>query len=257
MVVPVHAALVLMGLAVGVLVGLTGVGGAAIMTPFLILVLNRRPSVAVGTDLVYASVTKILGAVLHWKQGMVDWRIARAVARGSLPAGLAGALAVHGLGRLSPASDRYLKDAIGFTLLAVTVSLALRGRWRYGRPAQWSSAHRREVAAGCFGALVGGVIGFTSIGSGALVLPFLIWAYDAPAARLVGTDILHAALLLSVTGAVFSGFGSVEWNIVPWLLAGSLPGVAVGSRLAPRLPEMALRVILIAVLLVSAWKLIQ
>lgn len=246
-----------MGLAVGVLVGLTGMGGAAVMTPFLILVLNRRPSVAVGTDLVYASLTKILGAVIHWKQGMVDWRIARALARGSLPAGLAGAFAVHAVGRLSAASDRYLRDAIGVTLLAVTVSLAMRGRWRYGKPAQWTDMRSREVAAGCFGAAVGAVIGFTSIGSGALVLPFLIWAYDVPAALLVGTDILHAALLLSITGAVFTSFGAVEWNILPWLLAGSLPGVAIGSRLAPRLPEKALRAILIAILLLSAWKLIK
>jgi uncharacterized membrane protein YfcA len=256
MVFPEHAALLLMGFGVGFLVGLTGMGGAALMTPFLILVLRRRPGIAIGTDLVYASVTKILGAVIHAKQGMVDWPVARALMRGSVPAGIAGALAVHAMGRLSPAADRYLRDAIGFTLLAVTAALALRGSWGRAKPVEWSSPRRRALATAGFGALVGGVIGFTSIGSGALILPFLIWAYDIPAARLVGTDILHAAILLSATGAFFIGFGAVEWGILPWLLAGSLPGVAFGSRLAPRVPERALRAILIAVLLLSAWKLI-
>ncbi len=257
MVSPEHAGLLLMGFGVGFIVGLTGMGGATLMTPFLILVLGVRSSFAIGTDLVYASVTKILGAVIHWKQGTVDPRIVRTLAMGSLPAGIAGSLAVYAMGRVSPSADRYLRDAIGLTLLAVTAALALGGRWRRGKPPQWRSARRRDLATAGWGALIGAVVGFTSIGSGTLILPFLVWAYDVPAARLVGTDIVHAAILLAVTGAFFSGFGTVQWGVLPWLLAGSLPGVALGSRLAPRLPEKALRVILMAVLLVSAWKLIK
>jgi uncharacterized membrane protein YfcA len=254
---PEHAALLLMGFGVGFIVGLTGMGGATLMTPFLIIVLRVRPSFAIGTDLVYAALTKIAGATIHWKQGMVDLRIVRTLAFGSLPAGIAGSLAVYAMGRLSPAADRYLRDAVGLTLVAVTAALALGGRWRRRKPAQWRSERRRDLATAASGALIGAVVGFTSIGSGTLVLPFLIWAYDVPAARLVGTDIFHAAILLAVTGAFFTGFGTVQWSVLPWLLAGSLPAVALGSRLAPRLPEKALRAILMAVLLLSAWKLLK
>lgn len=246
-----------MGFGVGFIVGLTSMGGATLMTPFLILVLGVRPHLAVGTDLVYASPTKSVGALIHWKQGLVDLRIARTMALGSLPAGVAGSLAVYAVGRLSPPADRYLRDSIGITLLAVTAALALRGRWHGRRPARWRSARRRDLATVAWGALIGAVVGFTSIGSGTLILPFLVWAYDVPAARLVGTDVFHAAILLTATGSVLAGLGGVQWDVLPWLLAGSLPGVTLGSRLAPRLPEKALRLVLMAVLLVSAWKLTQ
>jgi hypothetical protein len=255
--VPEPFALIAMGLGVGFIVGLTSMGGATLMTPFLILILGVRPHLAVGTDLVYAALTKMIGGAIHWKQGLVDMRITRTMAMGSIPGGIAGSLGVYALGRLSPASDHYLRDCIGVTLTAVTLALALGGRWAHGRVAQWKSARRRDLATIGFGVLIGAVVGFTSIGSGTLVLPFLVWAYDAPAARLVGTDIFHAAILLTVTGGLFTGFGSVQWNMLPWLLAGSLPGVALGSRLAPRLPERFLRLILMGVLLLSAWKLIR
>jgi hypothetical protein len=245
-----------MGFGVGFIVGLSSMGGATLMTPFLILLLGVRPHLAIGTDLIYASVTKIAGALIHWKQGLADMRIARTLALGSVPAGIGGAVAAYAVGRMTPGADRYLRDAIGIALVAVTLALVLGGRWHARQPAQWRTARRRDLATIAWGALIGAVVGFTSIGSGTLVLPFLVWAYDVPAARLVGTDIVHAAILLAVTGGIFAGVGGVQWDVLPWLLAGSLPGVALGSRLAPRLPERALRRILLAVLLFSAWKLI-
>jgi uncharacterized membrane protein YfcA len=246
-----------MGFGVGFLVGLTSMGGATLTTPFLILVLGVRPQFAIGTDLIYASLTKIVGGVIHWRRGLVDTRIVRALAIGSVPGGITGSLAVYALGRLSPVSDTVLRDCIGATLLVVTLWLALRGNWSRAKPARWRSDRHRDWATASWGALVGVIVGVTSIGSGTLILPFLMWAYDAPAARLVGTDIFHAAILLATTGFLFAGFGSVQWDLLPWLLCGSLPGVALGSRLAPRLPERALRLVLMAILLLSAWKLIR
>ena len=246
-----------MGLGVGFLVGLTSIGGATLMTPFLILVLGVRPRLAIGTDLIYASCAKILGGVIHWEQGLVDVRIVRALAIGSIPGGIAGAMAVYTLERLSPAADTLLRDYIAATLLVVTLGLALRGRWHRRAATEWRSERSLGWATAGWGAAAGFIVGFTSIGSGTLVLPFLVWAYNVPAARLVGSSVFHAAILLTLTACLFAGFGSVEWDIAPWLIGGALPGVALGSRLAPRLPEKALRLVLMAVLLLSAWKLIR
>jgi len=212
----------------------------------------------VGTDLVYACLTKIVGALIHWKQGLVDMNITRTISLGSVPAGIAGSLTVYTVGQLSPAADRYLRDSVGITLVAITAALALRGQWYGCRPAQWRSARHRDVATVAWGALVGAVVGLTSIGSGTPMLPFLVWAYDVPAARLVGTDVFHAAILLAAaSGGLLAGLGGVQWHVLPWLLVGCLPGVALGSRLAHRLPEKALPPVLLAVLLVSAWNLIR
>ncbi len=104
---------------------------------------------------------------------------------------------------------------------------------------------------------MGAVVGFTSSGSGTLILPFLVWAYDERVSRLVGVDMFHAAILLAFTGGLLAGVGSAQWNLLAWLLAGSLPGVALGSRLALQFPGRALRFILMAVLLLTAWKLIR
>ncbi len=250
-------ALLAVGLAVGFVVGLTSMGGATLMTPFLILALGVKPHIAVGTDVVYASLTKIVGALMHWRQKSVDVRIARTLALGSVPGGIAGALASYAVGGASPEGERFLRVAIGVTLLVVTAGLAFRGRWTGRKPVHWRSRRRRDLATAGWGALIGAVVGFTSIGSGTLVLPFLIWAYDAPASKLVGSNIFHAAILLAATGGLFAGVGIVQWNLLPWLLAGSLPGVAFGSRLAPRMPERILRPVLMLLLLVGAWKLMR
>jgi uncharacterized membrane protein YfcA len=245
-----------MGLAAGFVVGLTSMGGATLMTPFLIFVVGLRPHLAIGTDLVYASLIKVVGALIHWKQGSVDMRMVRLLALGSLPTGIAGSLAACAVGRLPAVGDRYLRTAIGLALLAVIVALTFAGRWNARALARWPAKRHRDLATTGWGAVIGAIVGFTSVGSGTLVLPFLLWAYNAPAARLVGTDMVHAAVLLTATGGLFVALGGVQWDVLPWLLAGSLPGVAVGARLSPYLPETVLRLTLMAVLLASAWKLV-
>jgi uncharacterized protein len=232
----------------GMLIGLTGIGGAALMTPLLILIIGVTPALAVGTDLVYATITKALGAVMHWKQGHVDLRVVRKLASASLPAGILGALTATALHRRS---DAHLKTTIGIVLVFVVIVLLFQRNATTAKTAR----HIDLMTLAC-GAFVGFLVGLTSIGSGSLILPFLLLGHRLTTVRAIGTDIFHAAILAALTAAVHVASGSVQWSLVPWLLAGSLPGVAIGSRLAPRLPQPILRSVLILVLLMSAVKLI-
>ena len=235
----------------GILIGLTGIGGAALMTPLLILVIGATPSLAVGTDLVYATVTKALGAGVHWKLGHVDLRMVRTLLSASLPAGVLGALTTSYLHR---GSESDLRIAIGVVLIFV-VAVLIAQRTGPEKGSSYAGKRLDLITLAC-GAFVGFLVGLTSIGSGSLILPFLLLGPRLSTVRAVGTDIFHAAILAAFTAAVHVAVGGVQWTLVPWLLAGSLPGVAIGSRLAPRLPRTALRIVLIVVLLISAFKLI-
>jgi uncharacterized membrane protein YfcA len=242
----------LTGFVVGVLVGLTGMGGGSLMTPFLILVVGTRPVVAVGTDLAYGAITKMAGAWMHWRQGTVDLALVKRLAMGSVPAGIAAVAAV----RLLPASgfdaDEAVRRALGGVLILVAVVMLcrtlgiLRGRF----PKQWREAlqGRPTVVAG---AVIGALVGFTSVGSGALLVPFLVCVFPKNSARIVGTDVFHAAILLTATAAGHAQGGSVDWPLAGALLAGSIPGVALGSWMAPQMPARALRAGLASLLLVS------
>jgi uncharacterized membrane protein YfcA len=239
------------GFLVGVLIGLTGMGGGALMTPFLIIVLGTRPLVAVGTDLVYGAVTKLFGAMLHWRQGTVDVHLALRLAAASVPAGL---LAVVVL-RLIPdtgAADAAVQRALGIVLIVVAILLIVRvrGALPLPLPERWRVAlqGRGTYAAG---AAVGGLVGFTSVGSGSLLVPFLVSVFPLTAARVVGTDVFHAAILVTATAAGHAQAGSVDWSLAASLLVGSVPGVMLGSWMAPHLPSRALRAGLAALLLVT------
>ena len=244
------------GFLVGILIGLTGMGGGALMTPFLILVLGTRPVVAVGTDLVYGAVTKLFGAFLHWRQGTVNVRLALRLAATSVPAGL---LAVIGL-RLIPdaaEADFAVRRTLGIVLVLVAVVLIarIRGSRPLPMPERWRGAlqgHGTYAAGGIVGALVG----FTSVGSGSLLVPFLVSAFPLTTAQVVGTDVFHAAILIAVTAAGHAQGGSVDWPLAASLLVGSVPGVAAGSWMAPHIPSRALRVGLASLLLFTGINLI-
>jgi uncharacterized membrane protein YfcA len=235
----------------GILIGLTGIGGAALMTPLLILVIGTSPSLAVGTDLVYATIAKALGAAVHWKLGHVDLRVVRKLLSASLPAGILGAFTMIYLHRVS---DAHLRTAIGVVLIFVVAVLVFQKNAPETKPL--STGRRLDWMTLACGGFVGFLVGLTSIGSGSLILPFLLLFHRLSTVRAVGTDIFHAAILAAFAAAAHVAVGGVQWNLVPWLLAGSLPGVAIGSRLAPRLPQPALRAVLILVLFVAAFKLI-
>lgn len=242
---------------VGLLIGVTSMGGAALMTPFLVLGLGIRPVVAVGTDLVYGAVTKVAGAWMHCRQRTVDYWMVLHMACGSVPGGILGVFSIRALRRFDIDPDVWVKEAIGIGLVVVAVILvirALRGR-RADEPNPWLLRHRRASAT-AWGFVVGFVVGLTSLGSGTLIIPFLLSIYPSRPARAVGTDVFHGALLVAATGGLHAGEGHVDWGLLPPLLAGSVPGVLLGSYLAPRLPVRPLRVGIGLILFASGVKLV-
>lgn len=252
------AGLALGGFAVGVLVGLTGMGGGSLTTPFLILVAGVRPVIAVGTDLAYSAATKWLGAAAHWRQGTVDLRVVRRLAVGSVPGSLAGVAVLRLLGPHGQAADTLITRVLGVTLILVAASLFL-GRSiraaRRPRPAAMDR-HKPQLTV-ALGLVVGFLLGITSVGSGTLIMAVLLLVTRRrPSSQLVGIDVFHGAVLVTAAAAGHLSIGTIDWGITASLLAGSLPGVLIGSRLAPRVPERFLRPALAAVLLTAGARLI-
>jgi uncharacterized membrane protein YfcA len=249
--------LLLMSFLVGIMIGLTSMGGAALMAPFLILVIGVKPSLAVQTDLIYGAVTKIVGAFIHVRQKTVDMKVALRMAWGSVPGGILGSLAIVYMNRNGINADFYLKRAIGFAL--VTVGIVLISRL-FGTPhfvdlgkhghflQRWGTI--------IWGALVGFCVGLTSVGSGSLIAPFLMMLFPLSPATVVGTDVMHAAILVSATGLLQALASPVDWRLVSTLLAGSIPGVLLGSLIVPKVPARALRAGLAVLLLATGFKLI-
>jgi len=231
--------------------GLTGIGGAAIMTPMLILVLGTKPHLAVGTDLVYATLTKVFGAAVHWRLKHVDLGMVWRLAAGSVPGGVVGTLAETGLG--PDAADAILRIGIGLVVLLVAAVILFQQAFPklgYG-VFRWITK-RRTAATIVYGAVIGFAVGLTSVGSGSLILPFLLIVHRLTIGKAVGTDVFHGAVLMGVTAGFHVALGSVQWDLIPGLLAGSIPGVTLGSFLAPRLPQALLKIVLVSVLILTA-----
>jgi uncharacterized protein len=244
------------GLLIGFLVGLTGMGGGALMTPVLVFVFGFEPTMAIGTDITYAAVTKIAGSYKHWRQGSVDIPLALWLALGSIPASLLGVFTIayvkthYGVELI----NGILYKAIGSALMVVALLLIVKVVMHV------DAAHRREnirmsrrmkLGTVALGLCTGFVIGFTSVGSGTLLAVFLILLYPLTTDRIVGTDIFHAMILLVVTAAAQMGVGNVDLWMVASLLMGSIPGVLLGSQLTVRAPTRVLRTCLAAVLFLS------
>jgi uncharacterized membrane protein YfcA len=207
---------------------------------------------AVGTDLVYSAATKIVGAWLHTRQQTVDFALVKRLAMGSIPAGLAAVAAISFLPSVGVDADQAVRRALGAVLILVALVILCR-MFAVGEravPERWRAAleGRGTIVAG---AVVGALVGFTSVGSGALLVPFLIYVYPLSPARVVGTDVFHAAILVSVTGLAHAQGGTVDWPLAATLLAGSIPGVTVGTWMAPRAPVRVLRAGLASLLLIT------
>ncbi len=249
--------LLLMSFSVGLLIGLTSMGGATLMGPLLVLVVGVRPVIAVGCNLAYGAVTKIVGAGMHWRQGGVDFTMVRRLALGSIPGGLAGSFLVTRIARHGIQADDQVRRAMGIVLVLVAINmlvLIVRGSKEMGNTRHLEFLRGRGAVL--LGALVGFCVGLTSVGSGSLIAPYLMLIYPNTPARVVGTDLMHAALLVTATGLIHSASGNVDWSLVASLLTGSVPGVLLGSFLAPRLPARLLRLGLAVVLLGTGVKLI-
>ena len=247
--------LTLTGVLVGFLVGLTGMGGGALMTPILILLFGFAPTLAVGTDITYAAITKVFGSWRHLTQKSVDRPLALWLALGSVPAGLAGASAVHAISeRGGDVVDVVLYRTIGVALIVVGVLLVVRLLMKMPvatRTTNLPMSTRRKVMTVAIGATAGFIIGLTSVGSGTLLAMFLILLYPIAASRIVGTDVFHATILLGATSLAQLHYGNVDTWMVASLVIGSVPGVIAGSHLTVRTPTKALRVCLAVVLLLS------
>jgi uncharacterized membrane protein YfcA len=248
------------GLVVGILIGLTGMGGGSVMTPMMIFLFHMHPTVAVGTDLVYSSITKVVGALQHIRQKTVDFKALGYMSIGSVPGALAGSLVVGYLERRLPLEhvDGVVGQTLGAVYILIVIAMAWRWWWSLRRPAQAESDVRLpRVGLVVLGLTAGFVVGLTSVGSGALFISVLALIYPVAAAKLVGTDIAEGVLVTGVAGLAHLAFGNVNLHMVWSLLIGSIPGILIGSRLTIRIPEPVVRVCLMTMLCWSSWNLLK
>lgn len=247
--------IVVFGFGVGVLVGMTGIGGGSLMTPLLILVFGVKPVTAIGTDLAYGAVTKTLGGWRHWRQRSVDLSVSTWMAAGSVPAAVAGVVALKALQHGDKASfDDAVLIAVGAALLLCGIAMLARRLLSASvdddrGPAELTPG--RRAAAAAFGLAIGFVLGVTSAGSGSLITVALILFFRMTPRRVVGTDVFHAAILLWAAALAHLVAGDIDYGLAGTILIGSLPGVWIGSALTVRIPVAALRTSL-GLLLVGA-----
>ena len=249
----------LSGFAVGVLVGMTGVGGGSLMTPILILLFGFYPTTAVGTDLLFATVTKTVGTSVHRAKGTIDWRIVALLACGSLPAALAALLVLARIGTPSPEIAHIITSVLGVALLLTAMAVLFRtsiANWAHRRGARLGQ-RQAAIATVILGLILGAAVTLSSVGAGAIGVTALVILYPAlPTSRIVGTDIAHAVPLTLVSGLGHLLLGSVDLTLLGALLVGSIPGVILGSLALARTNDRMIRIVLAAVLLVVTVRLL-
>ena len=258
---PFHVASLLypvFGFAVGLLVGMTGIGGGSLMTPLLILFFGISPTTAVGTDLLYAAVTKSAGATIHGLIGTIDWRIVGRLAAGSVPM---TALTLFTLSRMDLtglAVHHLITTVLGVALFFSAFVLVFRRHivCRYGDRVAALDPKRIRALTIATGIALGILVPISSVGAGALGTTALLLLYpQLPVARIIGSDIAHAVPLTLLAGTGHWMLGSIHWNLLGALLLGSLPGIVLGSYLATRVPEPVLRLVLAAALVIAGGRL--
>jgi uncharacterized protein len=250
----------LSGFVVGLIVGTTGVGGGSLMTPLLILLFGVSPATAVGTDLLYAGLTKLGGSIAHARHGTVNWKIAGWLALGSVPAAGLTSLALSQLGTQSNAFQHVVTTTLGVALILTAAAILFRPYLltlsrRWSRRQDLERPQRKIAATVATGVVLGILVTISSVGAGALGTLALFLLYPGLHARqIVGTDIAHAVPLTLVAGSAHAVMGSVDFSLLGSLLLGSLPGIWIGSQVGARLPEHYLRAALATMLLVIGGK---
>jgi hypothetical protein len=246
------------GFAVGLLVGLTGVGGGSLMTPLLILLFGMHPAAAVGTDLLYAAATKSAGSVMHGFNRTVDWRVVFRLAAGSVPMTIVSIAVLSYLDINGEGTQQLIGWVLAFALLLTAATLIFRNRIvaRYAPSMGALPPNRIAVLTVIVGGILGALVSISSVGAGAIGVTALVLLYPKlPTARIVGSDIVHAVPLTLVAGIGHWFLGSIDWQVFAALILGSVPGILIGSYAAARVPETALRVVLALTLLAVAAKL--
>jgi uncharacterized protein len=257
-------AFIFAGFFVGLIVGLTGVGGGSLMTPILLLFFGIKPYLAVGTDLLFAAFTKMGGTARLARSGLVHWRIVLQLSAGSIPAALITLYILHRVGPANPAVQSLMTTTLGAALLltaAATLYKAVRGK---ALPATLAKGQETVAATPrhwslplLLGAVVGALVSLTSVGAGAIGVSVLLIVYPLlPLPRIVAADIAYAVPLTLVAGLGHAWLGSVDWPLLAKLLAGSLPGIWVGTHLMSRINERLIRSVLSLLLAWAGVKLI-
>lgn len=252
---------IISGFAVGVLVGLTGVGGGSLMTPLMIFAFNVQPIVAVGTDLLFAAITKTGGIISHNRRGTICWNIVGWMALGSLPTAVITVYVLDNILTNSPdfQIDTLVNTSLGVALILTALALYLKNTIQHSgegikkRLPNWKQW--RTPVTILAGVLLGVLVPITSIGAGAFGAAILLFLYPSlPTMRVVGTDLAHAVPLTAVAGMGHMQMGTVDYTLLAYLLAGSLPGIFVGSHMSTVIPEKVMRPILATMLLLIGLK---
>ena len=246
------------GFGVGLLVGMTGVGGGSLMTPLLILLFGIHPSTAVGTDLLYASATKAGGSAVHGWARSIHWPAVLRLAAGSIPASILTLIVLWQLDLNSAAARSLVNVVLSFALLLTAASLIFRRAILDSLSGRVERLDERTIARATVlvGAALGVLVSISSVGAGAVGVTALLLLYPRlPMARIVGSDIAHAVPLTLIAGAGHWAMGAIDWHLMGVLLIGSLPGIVIGSYFATRVPETALRFLLATTLILVAGKL--
>ena len=255
---PIEVLYALSGLAVGFIVGLTGVGGGSLMTPLLILLFGIHPATAVGTDLLYAATTKTAGTLVHGFNKTVDWRIVSRLAIGSVPASAITLWVLAATGLQTSGTAHLLALVLGCMLVLTAINILFRGTI-----ARFAGAHRelppipQTALTIITGAVLGVLVSISSVGAGAIGVTVLMLLYPKLGVhRIVGSDIAHAVPLTLVAGLGHWAIGDVDWHMLISLLCGSIPGILIASRLAPSVNERVIRWLLALVLTIVGAKLV-
>jgi len=253
---------ILAGFGVGALVGMTGVGGGALMTPILVLLFGVAPAAAVGTDLWFAAITKMAGGAVHQRQGTVDWQVLGRLCLGSLPTSVLTLLWLHHSG-IGQVQQGLILQALGAVLLLTALAMIFKKRTHaigqaLRRQAPESFKRAQPALTVVAGVVLGFLVTLTSVGAGALGAVMLLYLYPLrmTPARLVGTDIVHAIPLTVVAGTGHLAMGNVELPLLGSLLLGSIPGVLIASLLGRKVPENFLRGAIAVVLTAVGFKLL-
>lgn len=250
--------MIILGFFIGFLVGLTGIGGAALLTPVLVL-LGISPSIAVGTDLVINSVTKFFGSLQHWRQKTINLQLVKYLAIGSIPSAICAVGVLQLFDVFFHNQEQVIKHALGYVLILVAIATLIKTF--LNNKFEWNSfqmkplREKRSITI-FIGVILGFIVGLSSIGSGSLFALVMLYLYKMRPSELVGTDIANAFLLVTAAGIMHAGFGNVNYFLVVNLLLGSVPGVILGSTLSSKFPAKPLRTIMAIMILISGVKLI-
>ena len=248
------------GFAVGLLVGMTGVGGGSLMTPLLTLMFGVSPAVAVGTDLAFASLTKGVGTFTHRMRGTVHWEIVRRLCVGALPAALLASFALKHFGTLNQEIGQVIRYMIAGSVLLTVVALLFKRKmlaWIMAHPERQLQGGALTTATIVAGAVLGTLVTISSIGAGAIGATLLVMLYPRlSAAEVAGTDIAYAVPLTAIAAVGHWWLGSINWTLLLTLLVGSLPGITIGAYAARAVPEGLLRGLLAFTLVAVAAKLV-